>query len=283
MIDLHTHSTASDGSCSPTELVELAHRARLSAVALTDHDTMGGLAEAKAAGARLGIEVIPGCELSVGEGKRSMHIVGLWLPEHPGALQARLDFVLEARASRNAKIVAKLRDLGIDITLAEIEAEAQGTVGRPHFAKVLVRKGAANSIQDAFDRLVGNDGKAYVPRVRLTPEEGIRLLSGEGAMPVLAHPYLYALSDADLDETVARFKSYGLEAIEAYYTEHSQAQTAFYKALAERHGLLVSGGSDFHGDPKPWCKIGIGRGSLRVPDAVLDAMKAHRRSRGQWV
>lgn len=280
MIDLHTHSTASDGSLTPTELVSLARDAGLAALALTDHDTTAGLAEACAAGREMGVEVIPGCELSVGEGKRSMHIVGLYLPEHPARLAEALDFVIRARSNRNQQIVDKLNEQGVDVTLEEIRAEAEGTVGRPHFAKVLLDKGVVNSFQQAFDVWLGNEGKAYVPRTRLTAAQALEVLKAEGATPVLAHPYLLGLSAPELDRRVAELKEMGLEGIEAFYTEHSQSQTEQYKGLAKKHGLVLSGGSDFHGDPKPQVSLGVGRGGLRVPDQVLADLKNHRAARG---
>ena len=280
MIDLHTHTTASDGSLSPTELLALAKEVGLTAIGVTDHDTVAGLAEAKAAGLRQGVEVVPGCELSVGEGKQSMHILGLFLPDDPARLAKTLDFVISARMGRNQKIVDKLNELGVDITLDEIKAEAGGTVGRPHFAKVLLKKGVVSSFQQAFDVWIGNEGKAYVPRTRLSPAQAFEVLAAEGATPVLAHPYILGLKPHELDARVAELKELGLEGIEAYYTEHSQSQTEQYKGLAKKHGLVITGGSDFHGAPKPLVALGTGRGSLRVPDQVLENLKAHRRAKG---
>lgn len=280
MIDLHTHTTASDGSLTPTELLHLAREVGLSAVAVTDHDTVAGLAEAKAAGREVGVEVVPGCELSVGEGSRSMHILGLFLPDEPTRLQESLDFVISARMGRNQKIVNKLNELGVDITLDEIKAEARGTVGRPHFAKVMLNKGVVTSMQEAFDVWIGNQGKAYIPRTRLTPAQGIEVLKAEGATPILAHPYLLGLKPLELDARVAELKDLGLEGIEVFYTEHSQAMTDQYKGLAKKYDLVVSGGSDFHGAPKPHISLGTGRGGLRVPDQVLTNLKAYRQAKG---
>jgi predicted metal-dependent phosphoesterase TrpH len=280
MIDLHTHTTASDGSLTPTQLLAHAKEVGLSALAVTDHDTVSGVAEAKAAGAEHGIEVIAGCELSTGEGKQSMHIVGLFLPDNPTKLQESLDFVLNARMNRNQLIVDKLNELGVDITLDEIKAEAQGTVGRPHFAKVLLAKGVVNSIQQAFDVWIGNEGKAYIPRTRLTPAQAIDILKAEGATPILAHPYILGLKPHEMDARVAELAELGLEGIEAFYTEHSDSQTEQYKGLAKKYGLVVSGGSDFHGTPKPHVLLGKGRGGLRVPDQVLVNLKAHRQAKG---
>lgn len=283
MIDLHTHTTASDGTLTPRELVQLGVKVGLKALAVTDHDTVAGLPEALAAGKELGLEVIPGCELSAGEGKRSMHIVGLWLPENPTILQDSLDFVIAERMGRNQKIIDNLNKLGFDMTLDEVRAVAGDTVGRPHFAKVMVDKGYVSSVQEAFDVYIGNEGKAYVPRVRLTPAQALDLLNREGATPVLAHPYILGLKPDELDRLVGELKELGLQAMEVYYTEHSQSQTEQYRGLCKKHGLAMSGGSDFHGDPKPQTALGTGKGSLRVPDQVLVNLKEMRQAKGLWV
>jgi predicted metal-dependent phosphoesterase TrpH len=282
MIDLHTHSTASDGTLAPRELVALAARSRLDALALTDHDTLAGLPEALAAGEELGLEVIPGCELSVGNGPRSMHLVGLWV--RPGAphLTQRLDFVRQGRDDRNVEIIARLRELGIDITLEEVAALAGGTVGRPHMARVLVNKGVVRDIEQAFRDYMGNQGAAYVPRRRLGAADALRALADDGATSILAHPGLLGLRPPDLERTLRELKDLGLDGLEVHYTEHDARTMDLLLHLANRLDLQVSGGSDFHGDVKPGIFLGRGKGSLVVPTRVLDDLKAYRLSRGLW-
>lgn len=282
MIDLHTHSTASDGTASPTELVELAARSRLDAVALTDHDTLDGLPEALEAGRRLGLEVIPGCELSVGEGARSMHLVGLWVAPEAPALRARLDAVQQARNDRNLEIIERLRSLGIDITLEQVEELAGSTVGRPHIARVLVQLGAARDFDHAFDEFVGNTGQAYVPRRRLSPAEALDTLRSDGATSILAHPRLLGQPPAELRATLEELKELGLDGLEVYYPEHDARTMSLLLHLANTLDLQVSGGSDFHGAVKPAISLGRGKGSLLVPGRVLDDLKQYRKSRGLW-
>ncbi|MDD4732751.1 MAG: PHP domain-containing protein [Desulfovibrio sp.] len=282
-IDLHAHTTASDGTLRPSELVALAKKNRLTAVAVTDHDTLSGLEEALEAGRELDQEVIPGCELSVGEGKHSMHIVGLWLRPDSPRLQEALDFVIQERGNRNHKIIAKLNELGLKIDYDEVKALAGGTVGRPHMAQVLLRKKLVGSITEAFAKYLGNDGAAYVPRTRLSPARALELLRAEGATPILAHPYLLGLTLSALEERLRELMALGLEGMEVYYTEHPNDIRRAYRGLADRLGLLVSGGSDFHGSVKPGIFLGRGKGDLHVDDELLEIMKEYRRERGQWV
>jgi len=276
LIDLHTHSTASDGTLSPADLVAEAAREGLAAVALTDHDTPAGLPEARQAGERLGIDVIAGVELSVADGDRSVHLLGLFLPDRPGPLAEALADLREKRHGRNRRILEKLKTLGIAIPYEAVTALAGGTVGRPHIARAMLDAGAATSLKEAFTRYLGIHGRAYVPKDKLALPEAIALLHAEGALTSLAHPYMLGLGGTALIETAKRYRDAGLDAVEALYTEHSQAQTLEYLALARRLGLAVSGGSDFHGAVKPEVKLGRGRGGLRVDIAVLDVLRARR-------
>ncbi|MEF2231829.1 MAG: PHP domain-containing protein [Pseudodesulfovibrio sp.] len=281
-IDLHTHSTASDGTLSPTELIRLAKETGLDAIALTDHDTFQGVSEAMAAGRELGIEVIPGCELSLEspEGAGWMHVVALWLPENPAELQAAFDWVIEGRKTRNHEIVEKLRTLGVNITYERVAARAGGTIGRPHFAQELLALGVVSSIDEAFKVWLGDHGRAYVPKRKLKPEKALAILKSIGATAILAHPFALGLN-LDATETLVReLQSLGLDGLEAYYSEHSQAQTDAYLDMARRLGLLVSGGSDFHGSVKPSIRLGCGKGGLSVPTELLEIMKEDRRRKG---
>ncbi len=281
-IDLHTHSTASDGTLSPTELIKLAKETGLDAVALTDHDTLSGLPEALAAGKKFGIEVIPGCELSLEspEGAGWMHVVALWVPENPTELQKAFDWVIEGRKTRNQQIVEKLRTMGIGITYEAVAARAGGTIGRPHFAQELVSLGVVSSINEAFTVWLGDNGRAYVPKRKLKPEPALGILKSIGATAILAHPFALGLDLKGTEKLVSELMDYGLDGMEVYYSEHSEAQTKAYGEMAERLGLLMSGGSDFHGTVKPKINLGTGKGGLHVPTDLLETMKEARRAKG---
>lgn len=280
-IDLHTHSTVSDGTLSPSELVALAKRSGLRALALTDHDITDGLPEALAAGEKHDLEIIPGCELAVDSATGFMHIVGLFLPPHPEKLNAKLSWLRERRASRNTRICDKLQELGLDVTYERIlEIAGEGTVGRPHIARAIVEAGGAESIQDAFNVYIGDGGRAYLPKDKMTPEMAIELLHEEGATVILAHPYTLDLDDEAEAKRIGELKQMGLDGIEVFYSEHTRTMTEKYAKLAEDLDLLVSGGSDFHGTVKPDISLGKGRGGLHVPYAVLQAMKDARAKQG---
>lgn len=280
-IDLHVHSTASDGTFEPEEVVRLAKTQGLSAMALTDHDTVSGLPRAVAAGKAEGVEVIPGCELSVEVAKGVLHIVGLWVPVHGGTLALVLEDLRAKRHSRNERIVAKLAEAGISITYDEVKSLAgDAAVGRPHIARVLMAKKAAASVDDAFHRLLGPNGRAYVPKEKLNAEQAIKVLKDVQATVILAHPFSLGLRGPVLEEFVISLKALGLDGIEAYYPEHDQMRTEGYIRLAQKLNLLVSGGSDFHGSVKPDIQLGKGRGGLMVPEELLTEMKKQRRSQG---
>ena len=280
-IDLHTHSQASDGTDSPAELVAGAAAAGLAAVALTDHDTLSGLDEAEAEAGRHHIEFIRGCELSTRTEHGEMHILGLWLPRQADALEARLADVRHKRDNRNAHILEKLATLGIAISMDELLHEAQGeSVGRPHIAALLVKKGVVPSMDAAFREYLGSGGRAYLPKEVLEPEEAVRLMAGLGATVCLAHPCLQPLPPDWLEAFVLRLKACGLSAIEAYHSEHSDADIRACVDLAHRLGLGLSGGSDYHGNNKPRIRLGVGYGGLRVPLDILEDLKARRRQQG---
>lgn len=281
LVDLHTHTTASDGSDSPAELVRKAFDAKLSAVAITDHDTTAGLDEAVATGAALGIEVIRGCELGVRSEHGELHILGLWLPTDASTLHATLEELRRHRNERNERIVENLRLLGMDITYDEVRALSGGiSVGRPHIALALYLRGYINTPQEAFDRFIGHGGPAYAPKKVLSPAEGVRLLASCGATVSLAHPMLMRCPPEWLDDTIADLKTAGLDAIEAYHSEHSHQDERRCVDIADRHGLALTGGSDYHGKAKPAISLGKGRGGLRVAAHVLENLKKQRRERG---
>lgn len=280
-IDLHTHSQASDGTDSPAQLVAGAAAAGLAAVALTDHDTLSGLDEAEAAAQRHGIEFLRGCELSTRTEYGEMHILGLWLPRKADALEQRLADIRHKRDNRNAHILEKLATLGISISMDELQHEARGeSVGRPHIAALLVKKGAVPDMETAFREYLGSGGRAYLPKEVLEPEEAVRLMAGLGATVSLAHPCLKPLPPDWLEAFVLHLKACGLSAIEAYHSEHSDAAVRSCVDLARRLDLGLSGGSDYHGRNKPRIRLGHGYGGLRVPLDILEDLKARRRQQG---
>ncbi|MBI5524311.1 MAG: PHP domain-containing protein [Desulfarculus sp.] len=282
LIDLHSHSTASDGSLSPRELAALGRQAGLKALALTDHDTIAGLEEFLAAGQELGLEVVPGVEISINGdellGKpASLHVLGLWVDHRHQGLLEGLKTLQEARARRNPQIVQKFNDLGIPLTLEEVAAHAGGQlVGRPHFAQALLQRGIVRDRGEAFGRYLAAGAKAYVPKWRFSPAQGIGLLRAAGGLPVLAHPGMLKLAQFDLESLLRRLMDHGLEGLEALYSEHDTAIRQALTRLAARLGLVVSGGSDFHGRAKPEIRLGLGLGDLRVPATLLAALRQRR-------
>jgi predicted metal-dependent phosphoesterase TrpH len=278
MIDLHTHSTVSDGSDAPADIPTLAAEAGCTAVALTDHDRLDGVPEAAATAAALGVELVPGCELSCEVSKGTMHVLVYFVEPGEGPLQDELVRLQEARDTRNQRMAAKLAgELGLPITLEEIEEEAGGRgVGRPHVAAVLVRKGVASSVQDAFDRFLAKGQAGYVDKDRLLPADALHLARASGGVPVLAHPRSLELEPAPLEAAVAELTELGLSGLEAIYGRYDPGQRAGLAALAARLGLAVTGGSDHHGTYKPDLRVGTGRGDLEVPDQALEDLRQRR-------
>jgi predicted metal-dependent phosphoesterase TrpH len=276
-IDLHLHSNRSDGTDPPARIVELAVAARLDAIALTDHDTLEGIDEARsAAGDR--IRLVPGVELSVEWPTGAMHLLGYWTEPGTGPVEERLAELRRDRNRRNAEIVAALVDLGIDITIDEILAEAGGSsVGRPHIAAVLLRKRAVTSIAEAFDRYLARGRPAYRPRLRLDAVEATRLIHEAGGVASVAHPHTVATSAADFAAAFEAFAETGIDGVECHYAEYAPDQRRHLASTAERLGLVPTGGSDYHGGHKPGLTVGSGRGDLHVPADVLDRLERRRR------
>lgn len=283
-IDLHTHSTASDGSFTPTELVAEAVRIGLKAIALTDHDSISGLLEAQKAGQRLGLEMIRGCELGVACEHGHMHLLGLWIPEEPATLGPALTRLVELRTTRNKTIVENLNRHGIDLSYAELEKIADGgSVGRPHIAQALVRKNVTHDMNEAFQNWLRPGTKAYVPKEKLTPAQAIDLFRAEQATIILAHPCTLRLDANDLERQLRELKEMGLDGVEVFYSMHSQAQTNLYAHLCRKLDLLPSAGSDFHGSYKPNIALGRGKGGLYASYDLVRRMKERRVSLGQPV
>ena len=278
VIDLHTHTTHSDGSDTPGELIAKAGRAGARAIAITDHDTVAGLREGRAAARQLGIEFVNGIEISADYSPGTMHILGYFIASD--VIVSELIELKEARDRRNPKIATRLKELGVDIEYEEVSALAGGEmVGRPHFARLMVEKGYALSIQDAFNRFLAKGAPAYVEKKRLSPAGAIRLIHGAGGVAVLAHPYQLKLSCFDEFESLtADLVRLGLDGIEAIYSRHNEQERDAYCQIARRHGLMTTGGSDYHGDLKPDLAVVTGKGDLEVPYELLEEMKARASS-----
>lgn len=272
-IDLHTHSTASDGTFTPGELMRAAAEMGLNAIALTDHDTFEGLPEARAEAARQGIELVPGCELSLDYGGLPTHLLALFVDEGPGHLSGELARVRRARVLRNELMLEKLKGVGVHLSMEDVAGRAGGVVGRPHMAQAMLAAGVVRSFEEAFARFLGSGGMAYVPKAKLTPRQAIEAIHADGGLAVLAHPYLISQQPARIRDILAHLAAMGLDGVEVYYTEHSDKYTALVAALARELGLLMSGGSDFHGAVKPGVALGRGRGGLFVDGELLDRMK----------
>lgn len=272
---MHTHTTHSDGSASPEELIELADAKRARAIAITDHDTVGAIVEARALADRFGIEFVAGIEISAEYSPGTMHILGYCIDEESISLAKKLSELKRARETRNPQIADRLQSLGFDINYDEVARLAGNQiVGRPHFARVMVDKGYAQSIQDAFDRFLKKEAPAYVEKARLSPADSIALIHEAGGAAVLAHPYQLNLSSYELvDELVAELAHLGLDGVEAIYSRHTPSQRASFAEIATRHGLLVTGGSDYHGSYKPDISLVTGLGDLEVPYELLEALK----------
>jgi predicted metal-dependent phosphoesterase TrpH len=276
MIDLHSHTDQSDGTFTPAELVAEASRVGLRALAITDHDTFAGYDAAIPLAAKAGLELICGIELSTRYQGGSVHLLG-YFPATPPSdeLRAWLAWVLEMRRDRNIRLIAKLQSLGLDITLAEVEKVGRTLTGRPHFAQVLVQKGYAKDLQNAFDVYLDESGRGFVQRQEVPMEEALERILGSGGVPSLAHPVRVAKNNWEkLAEYVEDLAGLGMRAVEVYHSDHSPENVSYYASLADRFHLGMTGGSDFHGANKPAISLGTGKhNNLHVPDALLENLK----------
>lgn len=280
IIDLHVHSTASDGTYTPAEVAKLAKTIGLSAIALTDHDTIDGLEEFQKAGAALDIETIAGIEFATLWTKHhrpEIHIVGLGFdPNHP-VLSERMKDIKESRNIRNQKMCEKLSSIGLHLTLDEVAANAGGEIiTRAHFANVLLQKGYIAKKEDAFSRYISTGLPGYVEREFLSPKLCIQTIKEAGGTAVLAHPTLYGLNLEQLEELCAELIPCGLDGIECQYSTYSPSETKAITALAEKMHLLPSGGSDFHGKNKPNIHLGSGKSNLAIPYSFWEELKKRR-------
>lgn len=281
-VDLHTHTCASDGTDTPAQLVENARKAGLAAVAITDHDTLSGLDEAQRTAAQFNdIEFVRGVEVSTGTDQGEMHIVGLWVPKDCEPLENALAAMRARRGERNQRILEKLATLDIHLTMEDVLREAGGeSVGRPHIARALITKGYVKTITEAFDKYLGSTGKAYLPKDVMNPEEAVSVMSRIGCSVFIAHPMLKPYPPGWIDEFVKRLLPFGLCGIEAWHSEHTEADSRAVIALARRFHLCVSGGSDYHGKNKPRIQLGTGYGSLFVTTDAYERLKDWRREQG---
>jgi len=283
-IDLHVHSAASDGSESPAAIVRQASALPLFALALTDHDTLDGLAEAEQEAAQSDIIFIRGCEISTATPWGEAHFLGLWIPKNKTRilnLENALDDMRAKRHIRNLRTAEKLRTLGFDVSYEAAEALAGGrVVGRPHFAELLCRLRVVKTRKDAFRTYLGKDCPAFVERELLSPEQAISLLKEAGALVSMAHPRLLAASVDELRFCLGPWKEQGLDALEAYHSEHNAKNVRECIELATHFGFQLSGGSDFHGLSKPCTALGTGKGGLRVGRYVYDSLMEYRAAHG---
>lgn len=269
-IDLHVHSNASDGTFSPSELVNEAKNAGLAAFALTDHDTVSGIAKAKEAAKEAGIELIPGVELSTHYKEKEVHVVGLFIDETNPRLLEHLERFRDNRKNRNQRMYQKLREEGFEISkelLQDMFPDAVLT--RAHVARFLMEKGYIKSIPEAFEKYIGEGCRCYVPREKISPENAIRLIHSAGGKAILAHPALYHMSDQEMRELLDNCTACGLDGIEAVYSTYQPDDERYIRKLATEYGLKISGGSDFHGSNKPHIRLGRGTGRLYVPYELL--------------
>ena len=274
-IDLHVHSVYSDGTMTPAELTDLAVEKELSAMALTDHDSISGLPEARERAAwwrdrGKPIRIIPGVELSVAYGTGDIHMLGLGIRPEDRGLEDLLELMNERREERNREMAERFCRAGIEITYEELtEEEPDAVLTRAHFAALLVKKGYVRNNNEAFEKYLDSSSAFYVPRVYVEPEEGIRVIREAGGIPILAHPLIYKMTRGELEELICRLREAGLEGIEAIYSSYTNQEEDYAKSLAHRYGLLISGGSDYHGANKPALELGSGRGNLFVPETIL--------------
>ena len=279
IVDLHVHSNRSDGSMTPSELVDLAVKKGLSAFALTDHDTVDGIPEALSrarywSDQGIQLEVIPGIEFSTEYMGKDIHIVGIDIDYEADFFKRYLTDFVNARIERNKKMCKNLQAVGIDISYEKLMEEYPGSViTRAHYARFLHDHGYTSSMKEAFERYVGDHTKYFVPREKVTPVQAVELILRAGGIPILAHPVIYGLGKTALDTLVSELKAAGLIGIEAVYSTYTPSDERDIKALALKHDLAISGGSDFHGKAKPDIDLAVGRGKLFVHEGILKGLR----------
>lgn len=281
IVDLHVHSNKSDGSLTPSQLVRLAVEKGLSAFALTDHDTTDGIAEAVDAAKNLPedihLEVIPGIELSTEYEGKDIHILGLYIQYDTPYFKEQIKSFTDSRLNRNRKMCANLQRAGIDISYEKlIEAFPESVITRAHYARYLLNHGYVKSMQEAFERYLGDHSEYFVPREKLTPQQAVAFILKANGIPILAHPILYHMSDERLDALTAKLAEAGLIGLEAIYSTYSNVEEWKIRKLADKYNLCLSGGSDFHGAAKPSLELATGYGKLVIPEDILINLKKRK-------
>jgi predicted metal-dependent phosphoesterase TrpH len=278
-IDLHIHSTASDGSLTPAEIIDHAQRLNLAAIAITDHDSIYGSKEALRTGIPPSLKFLTGVEISAAHppffpGSGSFHILGYCIRLDNYAFNQTLNRLQQARKNRNPKILKRLNELGLKISLEDVnQTVANGQLGRPHIAQAMIKMGFVESMDEAFDKFLGAGKPAYVDKDRIGCEEAIKIIRGAGGFPVLAHPALLNIDDdCQLDELIQNLIKIGMRGIEVYYPEHSSEQIQHYTELADKYDLLMTGGTDFHGSIRPKIEMGTGKGTLFIPYKLYEKL-----------
>lgn len=277
LIDLHVHSTISDGTLSPQEVALYAHSKGLSAIALTDHDAIGGIDLCQKKGLEVGLIVVPGIEFSADYYGKELHILGYYIDHHSPELKEKLQILVSAREKRNETMLQKLTEVGCPLTFDEVMEGLPKNVilTRAHFAKALLTKGYITDRQEAFSRYIGDGKPCFVPKARFTTKECIDLIHAAGGLAVLAHPMLYGYSQSEVTQVLRSLKNDGLDGVECLYSTHKKEETAHLLQVCLNLKLFPTGGSDFHGENKPLLDIGSGYGELSIPFEVLEAMRKH--------
>lgn len=274
LVDLHVHSSASDGTLSPSEVVSLAAEKGLAAIALTDHDTTAGIGEALAAAAGASLSLVPGVELSCNYEGKEIHMLGLFIDHQSPRLMDALSRMRQIREARNVTMLELFCRNGFQLSLQDLTKDREDTViTRAHFARALVEKGYVTSMDQAFKKYLVCGGPYCPPREKMIPEEAVSLILEAKGFPAIAHPLLYKLGWSKTEEMISSLKEAGLKGVEVYYSSHNQYESGRLKELSKKYGLLPTGGSDFHGSNKPDISIGTGRGGLRVSSLLLDDIR----------
>lgn len=276
-IDLHVHSTVSDGTLTPEEIALYAQSKGLSAIALTDHDTISGIDACQQKGLEVGVIVVPGIELSADYYGKEVHVLGYYIDHHSPVLIKKLDALVKARQKRNKVMLEKLADAGCPITWEELtqDLKPNTVLTRAHFAKALLKKGYIQDRKEAFSRYIGDGCPCFVPKARFTVKECIDLIHDAGGLAVLAHPMLYGYGQAEVTQILRSLKQEGLDGVECLYSTHKKNETSHLLQVCLNLKLFPTGGSDFHGENKPLLDLGSGYGELQVPFEVLEAMRKH--------
>ncbi len=282
LIDLHVHSNRSDGTLTPTELVDHAAALGLAAFALTDHDNTDGLAEAFAAAEKAGVELVPGIEFSTEYLGTDIHIVGIDFDWKAPAFQERIDYYRSERVRRNQKMIDMMAADGFDISYEQmVQSFGESVWTRAHFAKFLLAKGYIKDISEAFTTYIGDNCKYFIPREKVSPFEVVELIREFGGIPILAHPFQYKFSDEVLRTLIEKLIGSGLMGIEVYYSTHTQEQCDYLQAIADEYHLTPSGGSDFHGSNKPDIGLGSGKNNLHIPYSILEDLRKRQQEEGK--